>query len=153
MNTVRFAFPIAGSISKYGSSRVAAGTWSSESIAACEGIAPFSCGGSPGSLPSGQRLVSVFNLNGTLASQPVGNLFPFTNTIAAGVALGLTPPQGWLFANLNLSAPSGPLGAIRQSWATWVQIPAAAPAVAGPYYLAPGIQLGNAAFANSPVVP
>ena len=63
--------------------------------------------------------MTVLNATGGIVSNPTTNLFPFTDGIATGTALGLTQPSGWLFVNLNLASASGPLGLVRQSWASW----------------------------------
>jgi hypothetical protein len=115
--------------------------------------APFTCGTAPAGLPSGQRQVSLFSDTGALVGSPAGDLFPFTAGSTTGAALGASAPLGWLFANLNLPAPSGPFGVVRQSWLTLRQIPSALPAGTGATYTVPGIQLGNAAFADDPTVP
>ena len=116
--------------------------------------APFACGGAPAGLPSGQRRVSVFGADGGLTGLPSGDLFPFVQGTTPGDgALGLNQPLGWLFVNLNLSSPVGPLGSIRQSWMSFRQVPRSAPPGSGPAYYVPGVQLGNAAFLDDPVVP
>jgi hypothetical protein len=112
-------------------------------------VAPFACGGAPAGLPTGQARVSVFTAGGALQSAPAGNLFPFVNGVTAGTALGLTDPLGWVFANLNLAAPDGPPGAIRQSWVTMRQAPFGGAAT----YSTPGVQLGNAVDNDSPIIP
>ncbi len=116
--------------------------------------APFACGGAPAGLPSGQRRVSVFGADGGLTGLPSGDLFPFVQGTTPGDgALGLNQPLGWLFVNLNLSSPVGPLGSIRQSWLSFRQVPRSAPPGFGPSYYVPGVQLGNAAFLDDPVAP
>ena len=117
------------------------------------GISFPPCGGAPATLPSGQRRVTVLNATGGIVSNPATNLFPFTDGIATGAAIGLTQPQGWLFLNLNLASASGPLGLVRQSWASWMQIPAAAPTGPGPSYLVPGIQFGSTTTTPDPITP
>ncbi len=113
-------------------------------------VAPFACGGAPAGLPSGQRVVALFGADGSAAGAPAGDLFPFISGTTSGQAtLGVTAPLGWLFANLNLAAPSGPLGQIRQSWVTLRQTPQTLP-VGGASYFVPGIQLGNAATGDDP---
>lgn len=115
-------------------------------------VAPFACGGTPAGLPSGQALVRVFDADGSTAATPAGNLFPFVAGSTAAAQLGISPELGWLFVNLNLPAPSGPLGAIRQSWLTLRQTPSGASG-ASMQYLVPGIQLGNAGNGDNPTVP
>lgn len=114
-------------------------------------VAPFACASGP-AVPAGQRQVAQFNIGGTQTGAPVGNLFPFATGTASGASLGISEPLGWLFANLNLSAPSGPYNAIRQSWLSVRQVPRTM-ASGGPSYQVPGIQLGNAANADDPTVP
>ena len=118
-----------------------------------ESEAPFTCGSTPAPYPLGQRHVTVFNDAGGVASNPVGNLFANGVGIASGASLGLTQPLGWLFANLNAPAASGPTGAIRQSWLSFRQIPRAVPANSSMGYSVPGIQLGNAATGADPIIP
>lgn len=115
--------------------------------------APFTCGTAPAGLPSGQHQVALFNDQGAAAGAPGGDLFPFLAGSTSGATLGVNAPLGWLFANLNLAAPVGPLGAVRQSWLSLRQIPSGMPAGTGATYLVPGIQLGNAAFGDDPTVP
>lgn len=110
--------------------------------------APFACGGLPAGLPSGQVAATVFNADGSIAAAPGGNLFPFVSGVAPGASLGLTPPLGWLFANLNLPGPT-----IRQSWLVFRQIPTEAAAGTGPSYSVSGIQLGQAIDADNVVIP
>ncbi|MDC8014834.1 hypothetical protein [Tahibacter soli] len=111
--------------------------------------APFACGSAPAGLPSGQRGVALFNAAGTQTGTPAGDLFPFVSGSTTGAAIGLTDSLGWLFANLNLAAPSGPLGLVRQSWVTFRQTPGALPAT-GAKYSVPGVQLGNAGTGDDP---
>lgn len=115
-------------------------------------LAPFACGSGPAGLPAGQQQLAQFNITGNITATPVGNPFAFVSGTVAGASLPITEPLGWLFANLNLSAASGPYGAIRQSWLSFRSAPQAIPA-SGPRYLVPGIQLGNAATAGNPSVP
>ncbi|MBB5208448.1 hypothetical protein [Chiayiivirga flava] len=117
--------------------------------------APFACGGLPAGLPSGQRQALVFTDAGAPTASPAGDLFPFASGTVAGGELGVTAPLGWLFANLNLpaSAPPDALGGIRQSWLMLRQSPRGYPAGGGMTYSVPGIQLGNAAYDDSPVIP
>lgn len=115
-------------------------------------LAPFACGTGPAGLPAGQQQLAQFNITGNITATPAGNPFAFVSGTVAGATLPITEPLGWLFANLNLSAPSGPYGAIRQSWLSFRSAPQAIPAN-GPRYLVPGIQLGNAATAGNPSVP
>lgn len=116
--------------------------------------APFPCGGVPTGLPSGQWRVSVFDATGSVTALPTGDLFPFAQGSTPGDgALALNQPLGWMFANLNLAAPAGPLGVIRQSWMNFRQWPRAAPSESGASYYVPGVQLGNAAFADDPTIP
>lgn len=115
-------------------------------------LAPFACGTGPAGLPSGQQQLAQFNTSGTITATPAGNPFAFVSGTVAGASLPVTEPLGWLFANLNLSAPSGPYGAIRQSWLSFRSASQAMPAN-GPRALVPGIQLGNAATAGNPSVP
>lgn len=110
--------------------------------------APFACGGSPAGLPSGQVATTVFNADGSTAAAPAGNLFPFVSGVASGASLGLTPPLGWLFANLNLPGPT-----IRQSWLVFRQIPSEAAAGTGPSFSVSGVQLGQAIDADNVVIP
>lgn len=112
--------------------------------------APFNCSNVPA--PIAQRQVSQFNVSGNLTGSPNGALFPLVAGTTPGSALGISEPLGWLFVNLNLPAPSGPYNAIRQSWLSVRQVPRMMPAGAAGY-LVPGIQLGNAAFADDPTVP
>lgn len=118
-------------------------------------IAPFACGSLPAALPTGQRHVSLLTDAGALAASPTGNLFPFASGATSGADLGITASLGWLFANLNLpaSAPPDALNGIRQSWLVLRQSPRAYPAGGGMTYSVPGIQLGNAANDDSPVIP
>lgn len=115
--------------------------------------APFACGGTPAGLPSGQRLVRIFDTDGSVDASPAGNLFPFAAGSTTGTTLGIAPDLGWLFVNMNLTAPSGPLGDIRQSWLTLRQTPRGVAAGGGMQYSVPAIQLGNAGNADSPIVP
>ncbi len=116
--------------------------------------APFACGGQPAGLPSGQWRVSVLDAAGSLTGTPTGNLFPFVQGSTPGDGpLGLNQPLGWMFANLNLVDPVGPLGFVRQSWMSFRQQPRSAPAGAGASYYVPGVQLGNAAFGDDPTIP
>ena len=115
--------------------------------------APFACGGAPVGLPTGQRLVNVFDVDGSVDATPAGNLFPFAAGSTTGATLGIAPDLGWLFVNMNLAAPSGPLGAIRQSWLTLRQTPRGVAAGGGMQYSVPAIQLGNAGAGDSPIVP
>jgi len=135
---------------RYASARTQVDVWRDPGVP----IAPFTCGSLPAALPTGQRHVSVFNDAGGVVSNPGGNLFPFVSgrTDGAG-ALGLTQPLGWLFANLNLGAPVGPLGAVRQSWMSFRQIPRAMTSTGPAAYMVPGIQLGNAATGGDPILP
>ncbi len=114
-----------------------------------EVVAPFACGGAPAGMPTGQARVSVFTAAGALQSTPAGNLFPFVNGVTAGTALGLADPLGWVFANLNLAAPDGPPGAIRQSWVTMRQAPFGGAAT----YSTPGVQLGDTVDSDNPIIP
>lgn len=114
--------------------------------------APFACGGAPAGLPTGQRLVRVFDGDGSVDASPAGNLFPFASGSTTGASLGIAPDLGWLFANLNLAAPSGPLGDIRQSWLTLRQTPRGESG-GNMQYSVPAIQLGNAGNGDNPIVP
>lgn len=116
-------------------------------------VAPFACGGAPAGLPTGQRLARVFDGDGSTDSTPAGNLFPFMAGSTTGATLGIGPDLGWLFVNLNLAAPSGPLGDIRQSWLTLRQTPRGVAASGYLQYSVPAIQLGNAGNGDSPIVP
>jgi hypothetical protein len=110
-------------------------------------VAPFSCGGGP-VLPSGQFRITSVNANGTNASNPAGNLFPFVAGFTPGSTLGITQPLGWLFANLNLGD-----GTIRPSWLLYRQTPIGATPGTGPTYLVPGVQLGQGFTGGNPVIP
>lgn len=115
-------------------------------------LAPFTCGTAPAGMPSGQQQLAQFNSSGAITAAPGGNPFAFVSGSTAGTALPITEPLGWLFANLNLGAPSGPYGAIRQSWMSFRLAPQALPANSASA-LVPGIQLGNAATGSNPSVP
>lgn len=112
-------------------------------------VAPFACGGSPAGLPTGQGTVTAYNEAGAATSSPAGDLFPFGSGSTTGAALGLTDSLGSLFANLNLGAPVGTFGVVRQSWVTFRQTPRALPAT-GAKYSVPGVQLGNAGAGDDP---
>ncbi|MDC8014837.1 hypothetical protein [Tahibacter soli] len=112
-------------------------------------VAPFACGGAPAGLPAGQKHAVRFNDAGTQTGAGAGDLFPFGGGTTTGSVLGVVDSLGWLFVNANLTAPSGPLGFVRQSWLTFRQVPRGM-APGGGTYTVPGIQLGNAATGDDP---
>ena len=134
---------------RYASARTDVDYWRDPAVP----VAPFTCGTTPAAFPMGQRHVTVFNDAGAVLSNPTGNLFPYAAGTASGASLSLTQPLGWLFANLNLSAPSGPTGAIRQSWMSFRQVPRLVPSNSPMGYSVPGIQLGNASTGADPILP
>jgi hypothetical protein len=115
-------------------------------------VSPFPCGSTPYTLD--ERQVRAYNANGTPAAVAAGDPFPRAAGVAIGGSqLGLTSGFGWLFMNLNLPAPSGPNGDIRQSWITMRNVPRDQQPGSAMGYSAHGIQLGNAMTGGNPVKP
>ncbi|HEV7765530.1 MAG TPA: hypothetical protein VGQ76_11055 [Thermoanaerobaculia bacterium] len=115
-------------------------------------VSAFPCGGTPFTLDEQQ--VRALDENGGNVSAIFGNPFPRAAGVArGGTDLGLASGFGSLYLNLNLPAPSGPQGNIRQSWVTFRQIPRDQSANSPLGYASHGIQLGNANTGDDPQVP
>jgi hypothetical protein len=115
-------------------------------------VVPFLCGTTPFALD--ERQIRAFDESGTDVATASGGLFPQAAGITSGgTDLDLTSGWGSLYLNLNLPAPSGTQGIIRQSWITWRQVPRDQLPTRPIGYAVQGIQLGNANAGDDPVVP
>ena len=143
----REALPTAW-IGKWAENRTTAEYWRDPGVP----VLPFACGGTPFVLDEQQ--IRAFDQNGADVATTSGDRFP----LAAGITpaapdLGLDSGWGSLFLNLNLPAPNGPLGNIRQSWVTWRQVPRDYSPGSPIGYGVQGIQLGNANAGTDPILP
>lgn len=114
---------------------------------------PVACGTTPAPYPLGERQVTAFDANGGHVPVAPANHFPLATGHTPDSALGLSASLGWAFLNLNLPGTTAPFSGIRQSWVSFRQIPRSAATNSSQGYAVPGLQLGNAAYNDSPTLP